>query len=106
MSGNKSMLPDMLLLAFLLFGWQPLAQARDLSTLQTALRIAQDEMKAAEAERDADAQRVVSTEKEIEQLNKQLKTAREKAVQSEKRCLEARKHNARAQAALDQAWKR
>ncbi|MBY0575604.1 MAG: hypothetical protein K2P67_03285 [Gallionellaceae bacterium] len=105
MSGNKLMLSHMLLLAFLMFGVQPLAQARDLSTLQTALRIAQDEMKAAEAERDADVQHVAATEKEIEQLKKQLKAGREKATRSEKRYVESKKQHDKAQAALDQAWK-
>lgn len=100
------MSPCMLLLALLLVGFHPLVQARDLSTLQTALRIAQDEMKTAEAERDADAQRVATTEKEMEQLKKQLKAAREKAARSEKNYLEGKKRYDKAQAALDHAWKR
>lgn len=106
MSGNKLALPGTLLLAFMLFGLPPLAQARDLSTLQTALRIAQDEMKAAEAERDADVQRVAAAEKELDQLKKQLKAGREKATRSEKRYLESKKRYDKAQTALDQAWKR
>jgi 5-bromo-4-chloroindolyl phosphate hydrolysis protein len=96
----------MLLLAFALFGLLPLAHARDLSTVQTALRIAQDEMKAAEAERDTDAQRVAVTENDLEQLKKQLKEAREKAARSEKRYIESKKRHDKAQAAMDQAWKR
>lgn len=106
MFGNKLVLPGTLLLALFLFGLPPLAQARDLSTLQAALRIAQDEVKAAEAERDADAQRVAMTEKEMEQLKKQLEAERKKSAQSEKRYLEGKKQYDEAQVAFDQAWKR
>lgn len=82
------------------------AQARDLSTVQTALRIAQDEMKAAEAERDADAKRVAATEKEMVRLKNQLEAERKKAAQSEKRYLETKRRSDKAQAAFDKAWKR
>ena len=102
---NKLLLPSTLLLALFLFGLPPAALARDLSTLQTALRIAQDEVKAAEAERDADAKRVAVTEKEIERLKKQLEIERKKAAQSEKRYVESKKQSDKAQAAFDQAWK-
>lgn len=106
MFGNKLALPGALLLALFLSGLPPEALARDLSTLQTALRIAQDEVKAAEAERDTDAQRVAVTEKEMERLKKQLEAERKKAAQSEKRYLEGKKRYDKAQAAFDQAWKR
>src|SRR3989338_202389 len=106
MFGNKLALPGALLLALFLSGLPHSALARDLSTLQTALRIAQDEVKAAEAERDTDAQRVTATEKEMERLKKQLEAERKKAAQSEKRYLEGKKRYDKAQAAFDQAWKR
>lgn len=102
---NKLVLPGTLLLALFLFGLPPVALAKDLSTLQTALRIAQDEMKTAEVERDADARRVAVTEKEMERLKKQLEAERKKAAQSEKRYLEGKKRYDKAQTALDQAWK-
>jgi len=103
---NKSMLPGTLLLALFLFGLPPSALARDLSTVQTALRIAQDEMKAAETERDADAKRVAATEKEMVRLKNQLEAERKKAAQSENRYVESRKRSDKAQAAFDEAWKR
>jgi len=103
---NKLVLSGTLLLALFLFGLPPSALARDLSTVQTALRIAQDEMKAAEAERDVDAQRVAAAEKEMERLKKQLEAERKKAAQSEKRYLESKKRYDKAQATFDQAWKR
>ena len=103
---NKLMLPGVLLLALFLFGLPPAALAKDLSIVQTALRIAQDEMKAAEAERDADAQRVAATEKEMVRLKNQLEAERKKAAQSQKRYLESKKRSDKAQAAMDQAWKR
>ncbi|MFZ2525635.1 MAG: hypothetical protein WAW87_10030 [Candidatus Ferrigenium altingense] len=102
---NKLLLPGALLLALFLFGLPQAAVARDLSTLQTALRIAQDEVKAAEAERDADAKRVAVIEKEMERLKKQLEAERKKAAQSEKRYVESKKRSDKAQAAFDQAWK-
>ena len=101
---NKLVSP--LLLALFLAGLPPAALARDLSTLQTALRIAQDEVKAAEAERDADAKRVAATEKEMVRLKNQLEAERNKAARSEKRHRESRKQADKAQAAMDQAWKR
>ena len=79
MFGNKLVLPGTLLLALFLFGLPTLAVSKDLSTVQTALRIAQDEVKAAEAERDADAKRVAVTEKEMERLKKQLEAERSTA---------------------------
>lgn len=100
---NKLLLS--VVLVFFMAGLQPLAQARDLSTFQTALRVAQDELKDAEAERDVDARRAATTEKEVERLKKQLEAERKKAAQSEKRYLEGRKQYDKAQAAFDQAWK-
>ena len=101
---NKPLLAGAL--ALFLFGLPPAALAKDLSTVQTALRIAQDEMKAAEAERDADAQRVAATEKEMVRLKNQLEAERKKAAQSQKRYIESKKRADKAQAAMDQAWKR
>jgi cell division protein FtsB len=103
---NKLVLPGALLLAVFLFGLPPGVLAKDLSTVQTALRIAQDEMKAAEAERDTDAKRVAATEKEMVRLKNQLEAERKKAAQSEKRYIESKKRSDKAQAAMDQAWKR
>ena len=99
------MLKSNLVLVLCLLGLTSLAQAKDLSALQTAVHIAQDDMKNTKEERDADAQRVSAAEKELEQQKKQLETARKKASQSESRYLESKKKYDKAQTALDQAWK-
>ena len=99
---NHRIWQGMLLLA--LFGLSPLADARDLSTLQTALRVAQDELKTVEEQRDADAQFVAKTEMELEMLKKKLEAARSKAAWSDKRYLEAKQHYDKAQADIDRAW--
>ena len=94
-----------LILILCLLGSASLAQAKDLSALQTALQIAQDELENAKAERDADANRLSAVEKEWERLNKMLADERKKAFQSESRYQESRKKHDKAQTALDQAWK-
>ena len=101
---SKPMLP--LLLALFLCGLAPAALPGDLSTVRTALRIAQDEMRAAEAERDADARRVAVTEKEMVRLKERLEAERKKAARSEKRYAESRERHDKAQAAFDRAWKK
>lgn len=105
MFGNKLVLSGALSLTLFLSGLPPVAQARDLSTLQTALQMSRDEMEAAGVERDADAQHVAAIEKEMERLKNQLDTARKKAAQSDKRYLESKKRYAKSQAAFDRAWK-
>ena len=99
------MLKNNLVLVSCLLGMTFLAQAKDLSALQTAVHIAQDDMRNAKEERDTDAQRVSAAEKELEQQKKQLEAVRKKASQSEKHYLESRKKYGEAQTALDQAWK-
>jgi Sec-independent protein translocase protein TatA len=101
---SKPVLP--LLLALFLCGLAPVALSADMSTAQTALRIARDEMRDAEAERDADARRAAATTKEVVRLKKQLEAEQKKAAQSEKRYVESRERHDKAQAAFDRAWKR
>lgn len=101
---SKPMLP--LLLALFLCGLTPAALSADVSTAQTALRIARDEMRDVEAERDADAQRAAATAKEVERLKKQLEAEQKKAARSEKRYVESRERHDKAQAAFGRAWKR
>lgn len=101
----KPVLPGMLLALFML-GLPPVALAKDLSTLQTAMQVSRDEMEAAEAERDADAKRVAEIETEMEQLKSKLDAARKKATQSEKRYVEGKKRHAKSQADFDKAWKK
>lgn len=99
------MLKSNLVLALCLFCLTSLVQAKDLSVLQTAVRIAQDNVKNAKEERDADAQHVSAAEKELEQQKKRLEAARKKASQSETRYLESKKNYDKAQTTLDRAWK-
>lgn len=82
------------------------AAAAELSALQTAMHIAQDEMESAMKERDADARRASAGEKELERLKSQLEADRKKASRSAGRYLESRKKYDRAQSALDKAWKK
>ena len=102
---SKLVSRNSLILILCLFGTASLAQAKDLSALQTALQIAQDELENAKAERDADANRLSAVEKEWERISKLLESERKKASQSESRYQESRKKHDKAQAALDQAWK-
>lgn len=94
-----------LVLVLCLLGLTSLAQAEDLSVLQTAARIAQDNARNAREERDADAQHMSEAEKELEQQKQRLEAARKKASQSEARYLDSKKKYDQAQAALDRAWK-
>lgn len=105
MCGIKPVLSGMLLASFL-FGLPPVALAKDLSTLQTAMQVARDEMEAVEAQRDADAKQVAGIEAEIEQLKVKLDAARKKSVHSEKRYAEGKKRYAKSQADFDKAWKK
>ena len=99
------MLKNNLALVLCLLGLTSLAQAIDFSALQTAVSIAQDDMKNARKEYDTDAQGVSVAEKELERQKKQLEAARKKASQSESRYLESKTKYDKAQTALDQAWK-
>ena len=95
-----------LVLILCLLGLTPSAQAKDLSALQTAMHIAQDDMKKAKEERDADARRVSEAEKELEQQKKWLEAARKNASQSESHYLESKKKYNKAQTSLNKAWKK
>ena len=100
----KLVLRSSLILVLCLLGLIPLAQAKDLSALQTAVQIVQNEMENAKAERDADAQRLSAVEKEFERLKKQFEAERRKASQPGSRYVESKEKYDKAQTALDQAW--
>lgn len=102
----KPVLPHALLLVLMLFGLSPLALARDMSTFQTAMQVAREEMEAAEADRNADAKHVAEIETEMEKLKTQLDAARKKSALSEKRYVEGKKRYAKSQADFDKAWKK
>lgn len=99
------MLKNNLILVLCLLALPSLAQAKDLSALQTAVHIAQDNMNKAKEERDADAQAVSAMEKELEHQKKLLEAARKKASQSERGYVESKKKYEDAQTTLDKAWK-
>lgn len=103
---NRRVSAGGLLLALFILPLPPLALAKDLSALQTALQMSLNEMKAAEAERDADAQQAAKTEKEVVRLKEQLEAQRKKSAQSETRYIESKKRYNKAQDNLDQAWKK
>jgi septal ring factor EnvC (AmiA/AmiB activator) len=105
MCQNKRKWPCTLLLALCILVPQ-VASGMDLSTAQTALRIAREEMKAAEAQRDVDARRVTETEKEMADLKKRLEDAQKMAAQSAQRYREAKQRHDEAQANLEKAWRR
>jgi chromosome segregation ATPase len=95
---------SLLLLAFFLGA--SIAHAQDLSTLQSALHIAEDEMNKAKDARDDDAKRVAEIEKEIEQQKKELEEAKKRAAQSESRYAASRKKYEKVDAEMDKALKR
>ncbi|MBI5659845.1 MAG: hypothetical protein HZC43_09945 [Nitrosomonadales bacterium] len=81
------------------------AWSADLSALQTAVHLAQDEMESARKERDADARRVAADEKELERQRAQLEADRKKAAHSSSRHLDSKRKYEKAQSALEKAWK-
>lgn len=83
----------------------PLAQAKDLSALQTGVEISRQEMAGAQADYNADVQRVAVSRKNLEQAQKQLAEEQKKASQSQKKYQEAKARYERAQTTLDKAWK-
>lgn len=105
MCRNKWKWPGTLLLALCILVPQG-ASGMDLSTAQTALRIAREEMKAAEVQRDIDARRVTEAEKEMADLKKRLEDAQKMATQSAQRYREAKQRHDEAQANLEKAWRR
>ena len=84
----------------------PMAQAKDLSAMQTAAEIAHDNMERARAEYDADQQRVAASKKNLEQAQQQLAAAEKKAAASQAKYQQAKAGYQRAQNALDSAWKK
>jgi uncharacterized protein (DUF3084 family) len=100
---NKYVLSGLLACSLSVFATSALC--RDLSSFQTALRVAQDELNAVQVERDADAQRMDATEKEVARLQKQLQADKAKAAKSEQRFLEQKVKFDKAQAAFDEAYK-
>jgi predicted Holliday junction resolvase-like endonuclease len=88
--------------------WQPLAamaEERDVSLLQTALRISREEMERAKVQRDEEAQRLADAERALEEQKKKVEAERKAAAESEKRYDESKQRFDHAQQAMDRAWK-
>lgn len=81
------------------------ASARELSALQTAVEISRQDMEKAQAEYNADAQRVAASKKNLEQAKQRLAADQKKAGASQQRYKEAKTRYERAQNTLDNAWK-
>ena len=83
----------------------PVAQAKDLSALQTAAEVSRQDMRSAQAEYNADAQQVEVGKKNLAAARQRLADAQAKAEQSRRRYQEAKARYDKAQTALDNAWK-
>jgi len=99
------MLKNYIVAVLLLLSVVPVAQAKDLSALQTAVEVSHNEMSSAQAEYNADVQRVKASKKNLEDARKRLADAQAKADQSRKRYQEAKARYDKAQTTLDNAWK-
>ena len=93
------------------FVFAPLADAKDLSVLQSAANYAREDMEKARAAHEANTQEVVQQQRLVEERkkqlaeeNKRLEKAKNNTVASQKLYLEARKKYEKAQSILDDAW--
>ena len=91
--------------ALLLLSMTSMAQARDLSALQTAVQVSRQVMEGAKSDYDADAQQVAASRKNMENARKQFAQSQQKASESQKKYQQAKARYERAQTALDNAWK-
>ena len=91
--------------------FSPLADARDLPALQSAVTYARDDMDKAKTAHEANSQEVARLQRVIEaqkkqlaEENKRLEKAKNNAVASEKQYIEAQEKYEKAQSILDEAW--
>ncbi|MDD2913901.1 MAG: hypothetical protein PHP70_01140 [Gallionella sp.] len=88
-----------------------LAEARDLSVLQSGVTYARDDMEKAQAAHEANIQEVARQQKiveehkkQLDEENKRLGKAKNNTVASQKFYLDAKKKYEKAQSLLDDAW--
>lgn len=88
-----------------------LAEAKDISTLQTALSLARENMEQAKSKHEADVQSVTQQKQIVEQRKKQLADESSRLDQMQKdakqaweQYLEAQRKYEKAQSNLDEAW--
>jgi len=98
-------------MVFVGFIFSPLADARDLSVLQTAVTYARDDMEKAKVAHETDNKEVARQQQIVENLKKQLaeeskrlEKAKNNTIVSRKLYLEAQNKYEKAQSALDDAW--
>ena len=93
-------------LVLVLLSTTSLAQAKDVSALQVGVEYARENLDKAEAEHNANQQRVSESEKRLAQAQKTLTEDRQKAAASKKNLEASRMKYEKAQQLLDQAWKK
>ncbi|MDO8465176.1 MAG: hypothetical protein Q7S46_07995 [Gallionella sp.] len=89
----------------------PLADAKDLPALQSGATYAREDMNKAKAEHEKNDQEVARLQqivevqkKKLAEENQRLEEAKNNAIASQKRYLEAQKKYEKIQSALDEAW--
>ena len=109
MSANQQAIAFALLLSV----WAVAAEAKDVSAQQAGVEYARQEVAKADTQHQADLKEVADSEKLLEQRRKayeqqtkKLAEDRQKAELSKKHLLEANAKFDKAQAILDQAWKK
>lgn len=93
------------------FAFSTVADARDLSVLQSAVTYARDDMEKAKAAHEANTQEVARQQQIVEAQKKQLadeskrlEKAKNNTIASQKLYLEAKKKYEKTQSTLDNAW--
>ena len=91
--------------------FSPLAEAKDISTLQTAVALAREDMDKVKNKHEADAQAVTQQQqvvaerkKQLAEENSQLGKMQKDTKQAWEQYIEAKKKYEKAQANLDAAW--
>lgn len=108
---NFSRIYQIVFMMIFLCAFSLLAKAADISTLQTALALAQDNMDQAKNKRESTAQAIVHQQRVVEEQKKQLAEANKRLEkmqlenkQASEQYLEAKQKFENAQATLKQAW--
>jgi len=81
------------------------AQAADVSTLQSSLRFAREDMTRAKDKHDADAAEVAQWQKRLDEATARLNEAKLREARSQQEYQAARTHFDEIGAQLDEAWK-
>lgn len=95
----------------LMLVFAPMAEAKDLSVLQSAVTYAREDMEKAKAEQDANAQAVTQQQRIVDERKKQLaddtrllEKAQKDAQLSRTKYLDMQKKYEKAQSTLNDAW--